>query len=156
MTLSLKERDEVWRKCETLLGTQMRAIYEAANSGAITYDADVWEAILEWLAGPVQKRVLYGPNVPPEKRGDRNAFIYTKFEIFTRLKKEGTLSGPLLVSTALAMAFALGGFRDELLALLKVKVKPGHEGEALMEIAGDLDPAMYMGVEDAPQLADKS
>lgn len=97
MTLSLKQRDEVWRRLSTRVMPRLTAIREMVENGeAADYDHDVWEACLDWVEGPLAKALLYDPRLPPDQRGEKSP-LYSKFEVFNRGRIQGVLENPKFV-----------------------------------------------------------
>ena len=102
MTLTRREHDILVSKLERNALPLIDETFRMAVSGRVIYGKDEWEAALDWIGGPLMKRLLYGDQIPPNERGEKSQ-LYKYFETFHRAKTTGELENP----TVVALVFAI-------------------------------------------------
>jgi hypothetical protein len=120
MTLSDASRTELYRKLEGTMKSRIERVFETSMLGKIDYDQDLWTAILDWIEGPLRASMLYGPEVPPEQRGEKSP-AYKAFEAFDRARLQGILDRGDMVNVLLSIVKELQDFETDALAFLKVQ-----------------------------------
>ena len=83
---------------ERTLGNRMEKIFEQSMLGGVFWDPEKWAAFLDWIQGPLRKRLYTkwleeNPDQAPE-----NHPAYAAFESFDRARMQGVLEKGALVS----------------------------------------------------------
>jgi hypothetical protein len=88
MTHTPKERAIIFSRLNRRIPELMQQAFQDADKGAISWDADAWDDMLDWVSGPLAKMILWSKDLPPEKRGEHHP-MYGQFEMFARAKLPG-------------------------------------------------------------------
>lgn len=127
MTLTDQKRAEMYRRFDAVLGERMERIFERAMLGEVTWDKDKWAALLDWIGGPLRRRMYRSwMEQNPNGRIEQSP-AYAAFEAFDRGRIAGQLEDGNLVRVTFAAVFELQSLVSSALGAFDVEF---GEGEA--------------------------
>ena len=137
MTLDSAQRLERFDTFERVLGARMERIFEQAMLGDVSWDHDTWSALLEWIQGPLRRRMYKGwmEQHPGERIERHPAFL--AFENFDRARLQGMLDDGNLIRVVFAAVKEMVDLEKDGLEYFHVKFRPPASGlEKALEADG--------------------
>jgi len=137
MTLEPSRKVDAFDTFERVLGKRMERIFEQSMLGEVSWDHDTWSALLEWIQGPLRRRmykqwVADNPGVPIERHP-----AYVAFEQFDRARLQGILDDGNLIRVVFSAVKEMVDLEKDGLDYFQVKFRPPKSGfEKALEADG--------------------
>ena len=128
MTLTPQRRAELYRKFDSVLGERMERIFTQAMLGDVTWDRDDWSGLLDWLEGPLRKRMYSGWMAENPDRHIEEAPMYMAYEGFDRARMQGQLDDSPLVRVLFSAVKEMHVLMSDGLKAFKVEFKEPESG----------------------------
>ena len=118
-----REKAELYRQFDRVLGQRMEAIFTRSMVGEVRWDADRWEALLDWISGSLRRRI-YRQWMDQNPGGHiEQSPAYGAFEAFDRARMAGQLTDGALVRVAFSAVQELGDLVGQALGAFRVEFK---------------------------------
>ena len=113
---------------ERVLGDRMERIFEQAMLGDVEWDHEAWAALLDWIQGPLRRRMYKGwiEQHPGESLEHHPAYV--AFEQFDRARLQHTLDDGNLIRVVFSAVKEMVDLEKDGLTYFKVKFKPPKSG----------------------------
>jgi len=113
---------------ERVLGDRMERIFEQAMLGDVDWDHEAWSALLEWIQGPLRRR-MYGSWLAanPGKHIEEHP-AYAAFEQFDRARLQHLLDDSNLIRVVFSTVKEMVDLEKDGLDYFRVKFKPPKLG----------------------------
>jgi len=130
MVLTPEHRAELFRRFDSVLGERIERVFERAMLGEVTWDHDSWTALLDWIEGPLRRRMYTSWKAQNPDQAIEHAPAYSAFEGFDRARLQGQLDDSTLVRVAFSAIFEMNALMDDGLKFFGVTFRPATEVEA--------------------------
>jgi hypothetical protein len=109
---------------DNVLGNRMERIFEQAMLGQVDWDHDAWSTLLEWIQGPLRRRMYEGwMEANPGKHIDQHP-AYAAFEQFDRARIQGLLDDSNLVRVVFSAVKEMVDLEKDGLTYFGVRFRP--------------------------------
>jgi len=128
VTLTPVSRSEAFDTFERNLGARMERIFEQSMLGEVHWDPDRWTAFLDWIQGPLRRRMYEKwAEENPDKSIEHHP-AYMAFEQFDRARLQGYLERGTLISVCFSAVKEMLNLQEAGLQYFGVSFRPPPSG----------------------------